>query len=365
MIIKSVKLRNFRCFKACNFDFDKKIVLIEGQNGSGKTSLLEALYYACYLRSFKTRLGRELVSFDADHFFIQVDFDQIDEMSNQIQVGHSQKDGKSIKLNKKQVKSFKEIISHYRIISVSEDDIQLIKGAPEERRAFLNQSLFLLDEEFLVKLKIYKQVLEQRNSFLLKNSIFTNNLKDELYTWTQQLWEKSIEIQQQRIHFLKDVEKELNKLLNDNFEGFESIKIRLEYVPRNLKIKETFEIFWDKYQQELLEKEFRWGRSLFGLHLDDFSISFKKKRAKFYASRGEQKLVLFLLKVEQLLKVKNKGENGALLLDDFLTDFDSKKLNDSLFLLKKLDCQVFITCPIKSFIFPKISKIDEFQIIEL
>ncbi|MFH1461362.1 MAG: DNA replication and repair protein RecF [bacterium] len=351
MIINNLRLKNFRCFSALDLSFDNKFVILEGDNGSGKTSILEALHYACYLRSFRTRLKRELVNFEQDHFFLQVDFEEESDFSkNQIQVGFSKNNSKIIKFNQKPVVTYKDIISRYKVISLSEDDLQLVVGAPEFRRSYLNQSLFLLNPEILTLLKEYKKILDQRNRFIAINSQckITGGRKNELFSWTEQLWSRSYLLQNQRVEFLKKVENKINLFLEKYFSTIDSkISIELIYSKKNLK-QDSFGEFWKFYEKDLIEKEQRWQRTLFGFHLDDFTINFKNKRARFFASRGQQKLVLFLLKVVQLLEIQ-ENEAGALLLDDFLTDFDINKLIGAVSLLKDQNFQFFITSPIKSF----------------
>ncbi len=371
MIINNIRLKNFRCFDDSKFNFSKRFVVIEGDNGSGKTSLLEALYYACYLKSFRTRKNNELVLFDQEYFFIHVDFDDFSEINNQIQAGFSQADGKLVKLNDKQIQSYKEIISLYKVINITENDLSIINGAPEERRFFLNQSLFLLNPDFVFKLRKYKQILEQRNAFLFKNigRDFSVISQRELLTWTNQLWDISFEIQKERISFLNKIQNIVNKLLADYFEEFQ---VDFHYNPKSLKLdyhnldsNKNFEEFWKTYKDDLSQKELRWGRSFFGMHVDDFSISFRKKKARFYASRGQQKLILLLLKVAQLLVLEGKIENACLLIDDFLTDFDFTKIEKFFSLFNNLKCQIFVTTPLTSFFDFNQLKVDDFQFIKL
>ncbi|KKP24752.1 MAG: replication and repair protein RecF protein [candidate division TM6 bacterium GW2011_GWF2_28_16] len=350
MIINNLKLQNFRCFSDLQLSFNDKIIVLQGDNGSGKTSILESLYYACYLRSFRTRTKSELVSFAKDHFFIQVDFQEQDLAFGQIQIGFSSNTQKSVKLNKKSVNNFKEIISRYKVIALSEDDLQLIIGAPEVRRAYLNQSLFLISPDLIDYFKEYKKNLDQRNKFLFlnsKNKIISAKSKEELYSWTKQLWEKSVFLQEKRELFLKQVEDNVNLLLNKYFKIYDpELSIELVYNKKNML--EPFDSFWQYYETKLLEGELRFQRSLFGIHLDDFSINFKKKKARFFASRGQQKLVLFLLKIVQLLQIQG-FEPGVLLLDDFITDFDINRLSGAISLLKDQEFQTIISCPIDSF----------------
>jgi DNA replication and repair protein RecF len=369
VIIKKLRLKNFRCFSALDLSFDNKFVVIEGSNGSGKTTILESLYYACYLKSFRTRLKRELLKFEQDHFFLSVDFeDESDFSQNQIQVGISKDEGKVIKFNQNPVSSFKEIISRYKVVGLSQDDLQLVVGAPEFRRAYLDQSLFLLNPQILQILKEYKKILDQRNRFIAIHSHqkISGSKKDELFSWTKQLWDRSFLIQKDRVDFLKKVELQVNCFLKDFFSTLDSeISIELTYSKKNIKEKKNkeilFEDFWNSYTTDLLEKEQRWARTLFGFHLDDFTINFKNKRARFFASRGQQKLVLFLLKIVQLIQIQ-ENEPGVLLLDDFLTDFDIDKLGCAVSLLNNQNFQFFVTSPIKSFIKNRLNSKKKFDI---
>lgn len=353
MIIKKLRLKNFRCFEDLQLDFDSRFVILEGNNGSGKTSILESLYYACYLRSFRTRTKSELMNFDQKHFFLQVDFEEeLDMASSQIQIGYSSTDGRSIKFNKKKVLNYKDIIARYKIIALTEDDLQLVVGAPEYRRSYLNQSLFLLDPGVSILLKDYKRNLDQRNRFLILNAQrkISGRTQDELLSWTKQVWEKTESIQQKRVLFLKKIENKVNYFLEKYFSSTEAkLSIELNYIKKNMGDGKIFDIFWNNYLEKLLPKEQKWQRSLFGLHLDDFSIHFKKKKARFFASRGQQKLILLLLKVVQLIEIQG-NEPGALLLDDFITDFDLNKLSGIVTLLHDQNFQSFVTTPVKSFV---------------
>jgi len=342
--ITKIKLRNFKCFQDQTFDFDSKIVFIEGQNGSGKTSILEALYFACYLKSFRLCSSRDLVHFEENHFFIGIDFaSQQSDFTNQIAVGF--KDGKKVvRLNQQEIRSYKEIVELYSIISVVEDDLLLVKGYPDVRRLFLDQALFFDSYDFVNKLKQYKQVLDNRNA-VLKSSSMPN--LDILKVWTRQLWELSIVIQKNRMTYLNLLEQKVNEYLKKYFN--ETFFINFEYKSK-IKIGSDFDTFWDLYLKSKYQEETRFSRSVIGAHLDDFIIHYHGNAARFFASRGQQKLILFLIKISQGLILADKGkQNIAFLLDDFLTDLDQIVLSKCFFMITELDFQFFLTCPIKSF----------------
>ncbi len=357
MHITSITLNNFRCFENKTFDIDGQFVVVKGKNGSGKTSLLEAIHYSCYLRSFRTHLNRDLVNLAEKHFFVRINFQDTQQPgADQIQIGYSEKDGKLVKFNQKPVVSYKDLVSNYRIFTLTADDLQLVSGAPEKRREFLNYSLFLQDPSFLDSIKLYKQVVQQRNVLLCRLQQPT----DELAVWTKKLWEISREIQQKRIEHLEILEGLVNEFLVKQ----ESMTVAFKYSARNKSNTKKFEEFEQRYQQ-FAQTEFKFGRSLFGAHLDDFSIIFQDKKARMFASRGQQKLLVFLIKLAQLQQTLNQGNPGVLLLDDFLTDFDPEKVQFCLSMLKTLSCQIFISCPTDSHDFLKPMLKEKIFLIEL
>jgi DNA replication and repair protein RecF len=345
MFIKSVTVKNFRGFDDRTFSFEKSFVVIEGANGTGKTSLLESLHYACYLRSFRTHRGADLLKIDAPYFFVGVDFESHEtSLAHSIQVGCEEKK-KTVKFDGRPIRSYQNIINSYRIISMSEHDMELVQGAPEARRFYLDALLSLLDSETFRKLKKYRYILSQRNTFLRSiDRLATSSLQSEYEIWTKQLWEGSTEIQNERIKILKELERVVNRLLVENFSP-KGLSISFEYLPKNSNPEENFDSFIQNYKKSDLELKL--DRSLFGAHLDDIIIHFQNKKARVFASRGQQKLILFLLKIAQLLLLREQGISAVLLLDDFITDFDATWVSECCKVLQDLSCQTFITSPLE------------------
>lgn len=366
MIIQKLKLQNFRCFQNQSFDFESSFVVIEGDNGSGKSSFLEAIYFACYLRSFRQYSTKDIIQFDTDHFFISVDFEEKNlNKQNQIRIGFSKKENKKVvKLNKQAVSSYRGLIDHFRVISSSEEDILLVKSYPEFRRSFLNHLLFLDSEDAAKKLRSNKVVLDNRNQFLKQNShlILDKKKLDEIKVWSQQLWQSSLEIEEGRKKYLQILEVKINKLLEKYFNSM--FVVKFEYLAKNRE-GDSFEDFWQNHTQRKLSDELKSRRSMFGAHLDDFQINLSNKKARFFASRGQQKLIVFLLKVAQLQILKKQNKPLCFLLDDFLTDFDKNILDLCLKVLEDLDTQIFLTSPLKSFFTDNKSINKPFQLIRL
>lgn len=331
--LQKVSLKGFRCFESVEFDLDGPLILIQGLNGSGKTSLLEALHYLCYLRSFRTHLPRDLIRFGAEGFFIQATFNDQD-----IKIGCSQ-NKRHIKINQKRVTSYKELREHYRVVTVTEDDLGLVKGGPEKRRTFLDHAVLLSNPGFLPEFKKFKSILENRNALLQQ---FSPD-REELEIWTKKLWEQTLVIQNERQLFLTELQQTCSDYLKEYWHG--SYKIELTYVPKKTHGTQSWQEFLLFWKESILGQEFRFRRTLFGAHLDDLRISFQGKPARLYSSRGQQKLIVLLIKLAQVKKLLLEQGSTSFLLDDFIADFDSGVMKKLILACLDLNTQLIFTSP--------------------
>jgi len=339
--LTSIQIKQFRCFEGTTITFAAPIVLVQGNNGSGKTSLLEALHYLCYLRSFRTHSPRDLIRSGADGFFIKALFDQSIEgqsLTHEVQVGFSGKK-RLVKMNQQAVISYKELIDHYRIITLTEDDLQLINLGPDVRRAFIDQAILLHEPDFITTLKAYKNSMENRNKLLMLGG----RDKDSYDVWTQQMWEKACMIQERRQSLLHKIQQEVNELLAHHFAA-EALSIEFGYGAKKMG-QSSFEEFLGE-NADLYAQEVRFGRSLFGAHLDDFTIKFQNRKSKNFASRGQQKLIIVLIKIAQIKQLGALKGPAVFLLDDFMTDFDIPRAQTLMGILNGLESQLIFTSPI-------------------
>lgn len=349
MRIVSASLRNFRCFSSLKLDFEKPVVLIHGPNGSGKTSILEALHYACYLRSFKTHLPKELVLAQAEGFGVGLGL--VTQGFDTLSV-HFSKSKRAVKLNEQSIGSYKELYEAYRVITITEDDLQMIQGAPSARRSFLDTMVLLSDPTHAsVSLK-YRTILNNRNALIARG-----RADEESYMlWTEQLLQTSFHIQKARLEVLKQVEAEAKVLVQEFFKdpvnATDPLQISYKYARpySNLEGITTAQELIERYPG-LKEQELRQKRTLIGAHLDDFSVAYLGKDCRTYSSRGQQKLVVFLLKMAHLQALKSRGSTGTILLvDDFMTDFDEERAATLLPLMTKLSSQVILTSPLEGIV---------------
>lgn len=344
MQVTHISLNNFRCFDNLTLTFEQPIVLIEGINGSGKTSLLEAFHYLCYLRSFRTYSPYELVRFNQDHFFIKVVYTD-EENEHQVQVGFKERK-KLVKIDNSPVSSYKSLLNYYRVITITEDDLSLIKGSPEIRRSFLDQALILMDPSYIEHIRVLRSILANRNSLLKKG----NCNKETYELWTEQLKDITQIIQEKRKFYLNQLAETVNQFLK---EFFDTITISFAYRERKKDIS------------QLMSQEQMLGRSLFGAHLDDFTIHFRNKKSKSFASRGQQKLTMLLLKSAQLKLLTDSKGPTLFLIDDFITDFDTSSMARLLELLSSLKCQKIFTYPQQNDILKRSLPSQSVQVVKL
>jgi DNA replication and repair protein RecF len=338
--LATVYLKDFRCFDQTTIDLDSRIVLICGANGTGKTSLLESLYYGCYLRSFRTHLARDLIALGKESFFVK--FLIRNEQKNSyvdhtIQIGFAN-NKRLVKVDNKTTVSYKDFLSYYRVVSLTEDDLKLIQDGPEERRAFVDQALLLSDATYITTMREYRIVLDNRNALLQHPRI-----DQEAYLiWTKKLWESTSAIQSLRKHLLSELEAMVNQMLHQYIDE----NLSLSFVYQAKKGSDCpFDPFWQTNHVDLMRQESHFKRTLFGAHVDDFTISLEGKKSRAYASRGQQKMIVLLIKIAQIKQLSQKNGPIIFLLDDFMTDFDVERGTALLSALFELNCQLIFTSP--------------------
>lgn len=336
MQLTTLYVKHFRCFSEKHIEFDHPLVHVQGLNGSGKTSLIEAIHYACYLRSFRTHTPRELLYFGNENFFIKTTVAAADGDQHEIQVGFSARK-RVVKINQSPITSYKDLMNHYRVITLTEDDGDIIKGGPESRRTFIDQALLLADQGHAQHIRMLKHLVDARNA-LLQAPLYN---KQSLDIWTHKLWQQTKAMREARSALLERLESEVIQVLTTIDP---SLHIAFSYVSKQCDTSLTFEQFMSQ-SSALFADEMRYKRSLFGAHLDDFSILLQHKYTRQFASRGQQKLVVLLLKIAQVRHLCISKGPVIFLLDDFITDFDERRAQQLLPSLLDLGGQLIFTSP--------------------
>ena len=307
MSFTSVRLYHFRNLDDATIETNARDIFLVGENGQGKTNFLEAIYFTCYGSSFRTRRDDTLIRHGEDDLAVEAGFCRKDETHRIVVKQAGRK--KTIELNGKPVSDRKEIVSNVPCIVFCHDDIGFVTGAPEMQRWFMNQTLSLVDRDYLDALRLYNRVLRSRNA-ALKSGQFA--LLDAL---DQQLVETGIPIVRHRRDMNSRFSEVLGKLFGTVFGVREKLRL-------------TYRASWrsDTPHSEIRkrrENDLRMATTTSGPHRDRFVYEFGDSLLTNAASTGQLRLVSLILRVAQAQFVRQAtGSLPVLLLDDVLLELD-------------------------------------------
>jgi len=341
MKLKNLKLLNFRNYEEISIELSPGINIFIGDNGSGKTNILEGIYVLSLTKSNRYGSDFDLIKINSNSLNISGDV-LYDDYVKRYEITID-KSVKRVYINRHQVKKISEYISNFCVTSFLPNDIEVIKGAPSIRRNLLNIQIGQLYNVYLNYLNQYNSLLKIRNDYLKRLSV--NSFSDTKYldVINQKMLEVSCKIYNSRFLYVD----EINKLLPSVYKKLSGIKnLKLEYVNNlgigNFDEEKIKEILLNKWKKNL-NKEMMQGMTLFGLHRDDLVFLIDNKDAKKYASQGQQRLIVIAYKICELLVFKKiKKEYPVLLLDDVFSEIDIKKRNNIIKFLQD-DVQVVIT----------------------
>lgn len=337
MIVKELELHNLRNYEYLKVNFNKGINYIYGENASGKTNILEAIYFLSLTRSFRTSEIEELVKKDACFARILAKIDT-QNVSKTLEISFN-KSGKKILVNGKKVLKISELNSLINVISFIPKNTNLLKDAPKERRKFLNIYLSKFSNNYLKTLSVYEKILKERNDAFKVYKI-NPTLIDIL---TNQLISLNKEIYLYRKKFVN----EINKYLADVFKevSLTNEKLKMEYESFLNNQSENIENFLKNEFENIKEEEFKRKQTLIGVHKDDFKIYIDEKDVSLYGSQGENRISIISLILS--LYFLNKEEKPIIVLDDVISELDEKHEENLLKYLENFN-QVFITNTAKS-----------------
>lgn len=340
----SLQLYNFRNLENSSIYLSAKEVFFVGQNGQGKSNLLEALYYSSYGNSFRTHVESEIVKKNESEMSVRSMFR---EENGSIHTTALQIKPKSKKIEKdgKFIQDRKELINTMPCVLYNHDDLDFAVGEPERRRFFLDQSLSMYDVMYIDLIRKYKKILKSRNNCLKEKNY---NL---LEVYDTQLVMSGLEIQKKR----KDAVFKFNQIFGNIYEevtGIEGVKIR--YNPSWKKESDDDDSTFgdlnvpsmEKVMEKLLlsrEAEKIMCTTMSGPHRD--RILFERKNEPFIptASTGQRRLIALILRTAQAVYYKQvTGKKPVLLMDDVMLELDPEKRRKFTCVLPDYD-QLFCT----------------------
>ena len=321
MEINKIEMISFRNHKKTNISFNPGLTIIWGKNGSGKTSILEAIHSLSYGKSFRTNNKNDLIKKGEKNFFIKGDFKNKDNSYNTVALSQDISGSKKITINKKLIKKRKELLGLNNVVIFSPEEEEITTGSPLTRRNYFDKIFSICSYSYLDDLLLYNKILKQRNS-LLRTEKNTIKKQKELEIWNKPLIKKGFSLWIKRKNLINEFIYFFIKVVN-NFD--KELNLEIKY---DLKIKneEDYRIKLIKKRTSDIKKKY----TSFGPHRDDFLFFWDQKQIKNHGSQGEHKLFLALLKITEYLFLSEKTQRTPIfLIDDMFANLDkerSKKL---------------------------------------
>lgn len=336
MILKTLSLLNYKNFDSKNFDFDNKINCFVGQNGIGKTNILDAIYHLSFGKSYFNPVTIQNIKHGEDFFVVDGQYDK-DEKHEKIVVSLKRGQKKMIKRNGKAYDKLSDHIGFLPLVIISPADRDLILEGSDIRRKFIDSVISQSDKIYLDDLIKYNKVLAQRNS-LLKYFALNNTFNlDTLEVYNSQLNNYGSHIFEKREAFLKE-------FIPIFLKRYQSISNKQEVVDLEYK-SDLFDTDFNKLLQLNLNKDKALQHTSIGIHKDDLVFKIEEYPIKKFGSQGQQKSFLVALKLAQFDFIKkHSGVNPILLLDDIFDKLDENRVAQIIKLVDDEDFgQIFIS----------------------
>lgn len=335
MHIDRLSIVNFKNYSEASIALNQKLNCFVGNNGIGKTNLLDAVYYLCMSKSYFHSSDLYSIREGENFMVLQGNF-IAEEKDYEIYCGLKKEKRKIFRKNKKEYKRISEHIGKFPVVMVSPADSSLILGGSEERRKYINAVISQYNPAYLENIIRYNKILTQRNK-LLKNMQGTGNARELLEVYNSQIIPLGKEIHAERKLFIE----KLNPLFKDFYynisDGLEQVSIQYN---SQLNNKGFDDLINQNMQSDLAAQH-----TTTGIHKDDLELTMFSHPIKKIGSQGQQKTFLTALKMAQFVFLSNtKKIPPILLLDDIFDKFDVNRVKQIIHLVSgEKFGQIFIT----------------------
>lgn len=337
MYLKKLQLSNFKNCTSAELDFSDKINCFIGNNGAGKTNILDAIYYLSFCKSYFNSIDTQNIKHDEDFFAVHGEYFNQEKTNDRVSCVQKRAKKKSFKINKKEYDRFADHIGLIPLVMISPYDRDLINDGSELRRKYIDGVISQFDNIYLKKLIDYNKTLLQRNA-QLKHFVERHYFdKDSLQIWNDKLAELGAIIFDKRKSFLQE--------FNPLFESFykylsaDNEKVEIEYN------SQLFDANLLDLLDENLEKDRMVKYTTNGIHKDDLIFNINGFPVKKFGSQGQQKSFVIAIKLAQFeFTRQKKGFKPILLFDDIFDKLDHDRVQQIIHLVNENNFgQIFIT----------------------
>jgi len=336
MWLKNITLLNFKNYADADVRFSKTVNAFVGNNGGGKTNLLDAIHYLCLCKSYFNPIDSQQIKTNEDLFLIQGDFER-QEKNEKITCGVKRNQKKQFKRNKKEYEKLANHIGLFPVVMISPNDVNIILDGSEERRRFMDNVISQTDSGYLEELMVYNRHLLNRNALLKQIAVTRKYDPALLQIFDEQLVASGNRLFNKRKAFMEEFIPLFNNyysFISDNSE-----EVCLTYASQLNDHDFSVLLAQSAEKDKILE------RTTMGIHKDDLLFTTADMPLKKFGSQGQQKSFLIALKLSQYAYLqKYKGFKPLLLLDDIFDKLDDRRIHKLMEMVSHHDFgQIFIT----------------------
>lgn len=335
MILERLSIIDYKNIGQADLEFSPKVNCFLGNNGMGKTNLLDAIYYLSFSKSHNNLVDTQNIKHDADFSIIQGWYQFNDGKEDEIFCSLRRRQKKQFKKNKKEYEKLSDHIGYLPLVMVSPSDTDLISGGSDERRKFIDIVLSQFDKSYLQALMRYNKALQQRNALLKSDLPHTDATLFEL--WEEQLCIEANIVFEKRKTFIEQFIPTFQHYYNFICQSNELVELKYESQLSITPLKDLFE--------QRRERDRILGYTTVGVHRDDLDMQMDNYSIKKVGSQGQSKTYVVAMKLAQFDFLQKAGsQTPILLLDDIFDKLDSKRVEQIIKLVSQENFgQIFIT----------------------
>lgn len=325
MILKKLTVKDYRNYEEVSLSLHPMLNIFLGQNGQGKTNLLESIYYLCYGKNFRGNKDIELIRWKTQYFRLHGIFEVEDsQRQHDLVVYYDSLHRKMMQLNGVKYRTVKEMPERLSAVLFTPDDLSIIKGSPSSRRHFIDRELEALYGDFDTVRRSYERVLLQRNE-LLKDIRFKRASLSQLEPWNNQLVRYGVEMIERRLSLLSILVPQARKVHafvtkeDKHFDVTYQSSIGQVLHQERSTLEQQFMNLLSENEKEDIAK----GVTSIGPHRDDLNFYNNGVNLRTYGSQGQQRTAILSMKMAEISCFANRlGQQPLLLLDDVMSELD-------------------------------------------
>ena len=333
MNVSKIVLRNFRNYDYLALDFDNKLNVIVGDNGVGKTNIVESIQFLSLARSFRTQETLDLIKEGCQ--FATIEAKVVESTTSKDIVALLTPNTKKITCNGKTIKKISELSSLINVLVFEPKDVLMFKGSPLARRNFLDISISKAYPNYLENLMVYERLLKERNKLLKEDNVDMVQLE----VVTSRLVEVSKPIAEYRVNYINKINEILSKVTTQ-IKG-EKERCHIKYEPF-VKLDDDFKLSCTRAYEKSLESDLKHKVTQVGIHREVYQMILNGHDISVQGSQGENRIAVIALKLTPYFLIEDKDKRPIIVLDDVMSELDKEHKERLIAFLRKFE-QVFIT----------------------